>query len=337
MIRKFLGLGLCVAAPLCAAAESANEFMDRVLRAEKPTPGVFVQVHRTFTNGKAQKLTMSRDERGRSLYTILEPLQMQGWQTYDDGNSLQTLFPDRRFVQTRLWGSRQATLNPDLRLRLIEKNYKLSIDSGPKICGLLTTKITAVPRNSQLPKRTMYFRRGTTLLLRIDLAAKNKAPVTVFEILSQAPNTEPVEPPNTSGWKRETTWGPRPLGRPFQARAFAGITAVFPKSLPYGFELVDSWVNGRTQDTAFVLSRLTDGFVLVNLIQANPALGVYIDGAERATERGVLFVADGQAPSELLRDLLQAYTSSKPQALDEGTLRTDLHVSSLYDIPSRSL
>lgn len=305
-------------------AESPTEYLDRVLRAERLSPGVFIQQHRAFGGQKTQKVMVMRDGEGKSLITILEPLNLQGVQTFDSGRAMHTFFPDDKFVQIRNWGSEQARISPDLRLRLIQRNYKVQKSNGPKVAGLLTTKIVATPHSKDVPRRTIYFARGGTTLLKIELSL-GKQNTTVFEILSRSPFEGTVSAPSSTGWNRETTWGPKPLGNEKQTRVLTRITPIIPKSIPHGFEVVDSFYNGRDENNVFLITRLTDGFVLVNVMQGSPKVVPIMAGAEAIRSRTVSLVADGLAPPALLQSLLAPF--APPQSQSMGWEPTDFHRS----------
>ncbi|MBL8047054.1 MAG: hypothetical protein JNJ45_00075 [Chthonomonas sp.] len=326
-VRGLSGVLLTIL-PAILCAESPLEYLDRALRAERMTPGVFIQQHRNFAGQKTQKVMVMRDGEGQSLVTILEPLNLQGVQSFDTGREMHTYYPDSKQLIIRPWGSQQARVDPKMRMRLIERNYKVSSGKGPKVAGLLTTKITAQPVAKDVPRRTMYFARGSTNLLKIEVSL-GKQNSTIFETLSQSPYSGTLQPPASNGWDRATTWGPKPMGTDQQTRVLLRIAPVIPKTLPKGFEVVDSFYNGRDAESAFLITRVTDGLTLVTILQGQTKVMPTIPGTEQIKARGVSVIADGLAPAPLLTEILEAFSPTRAQS-PRGELATTANSYSQY-------
>lgn len=220
---------------------------------------------------KQVKLELSRE--GKSHLMVLQPLSREGIEIIDNGRTSTTLFPDQRMMMVQgspgLEGCDAA-----YRLSLVERNYRLRLESTTKVAGREASVVVAIPRNNDLEQRRFYIDSATGFLLRLDAVPPGSSrPITRREVRTVY---YPKEIPGAS-------FVPRPLGevrvvRMQQTRtsvssgnvtAVAGtgtpgddeLLPVFPKRpLAYGFAIQGIQVMPSSR-TPMIAYRVTDGIV----------------------------------------------------------------------------
>lgn len=304
-------LAICVIAGVALSwAQSGNTRNDlrRLLDGQTSVNATLVQrrflpeVDESFVvkvdTGKVQGMRVS----------ILSPLSNQGITSIDDMKELRTYYPDRKtiVVQTSPNIFRPSL---DARMRLIDRNYTVSSGGTSTILGRRTSIIVVTPKNEDMYVRRMWVDQKVPLLLRYEMNEKGEKPFTLVETLSIDLDTHPAN----SKFKFDTTrdvriqraWGPETIKDMKFAAAAVGFQPRIPSTVPYGFSIISKQLVG-SEANPIVGLRLTDGMAQVTLYQwlASKHTQAPMESKPQAKNReGVQFLAAGDAPAEVLREL----------------------------------
>ncbi len=218
--------------------------------------------------GGTLQIKLERAEDGFERQTILQPLSMQGVTTVDDGTRWMTLWPDERRVlqqeSPRLW---QA--DPEDRIRLADRNYRLTITSEDQIAGRRVLCVSAVPRAKEMATRRYYVDERTAFILRNERVDEDGEVVTLLDTkVISFPREIPkcCEMLATTGMRVIERAPPKSLKSLASVKAVVGFEPVFPKTLPFGFVIHEKQLVGG-EGRRLVAVRLTDGLVTATVYE----------------------------------------------------------------------
>lgn len=269
-------------------------------------------------SGGTMQIKLEQSEDGFERQTILQPLSMQGVSTVDDGKRWMTLWPDERRVlrqdSPRLW---QA--DPSDRIRMADRNYRLTITSEDRIAGRRALCVSAVPRAKEMATRRYYLDERTGFILRSERVEED-GQVTVLQDTKAISFPDEIpkccEMFSSKGVRVMERTSPMALKPGASTRSLVGFEPVLPRSLPFGFVIHEKQIIGD-ENRRFVAVRITDG--LVNATIYEYRAGSEGRGRSSSDERreagGVSFRVVGELTSTAKSQILSRFLKEAEQAL----------------------
>lgn len=265
-----------------------------------------------------QQLKIEQSRNGCSRYTVLRPLRYQGIESVDDGTKAVTYLPDSKVVLVQD-SSRRESCRAQERLRMAEKNYRLTVEASPEIAGRKTVCVVAAPKSDTLEKRLFYLDAETAYLLRFETVSTTGATLLKFDTKTVSYPAEIIQPAmllqpagtSTVKCDRQVALSSNPSSQ-------VGFDPLLPKRLPYGFKVQESRVT-KSESWKAVVVRVTDGLVRATVYEWKPESGSR-EGEELAPDRSVLdtrgirllLVSDMPKPAR--EGILRAFAATNAQA-----------------------
>lgn len=278
-------------------------------------------------SGGIMQLKLEQSEDGFERQTILQPLSMQGVSTVDDGKRWMTLWPDERRVlrqdSPRLW---QA--DPEDRIRLADRNYRLTITSEDRIAGRRALCVSAVPRSKEMATRRYYLDERTGFILRSELVDENGEVVLLQDTKAISfPDDIPkcCEMISSKGMRVMERTSPMALKPGASTRSLVGFEPVLPGNLPFGFVIHAKQIIGD-ENRRYVAVRITDGLVSATIYQYKSDGDERKRGSsdERREAAGVGFRVVGELTSAAKSQILSRFLKEAEQALGPSSELRDL-------------
>lgn len=320
LARASRNLGLLPAAvlPLWLWGPTANplDLLSRTFQNHRKTPLEMVQVKRPLFEQEEVTLRVAIDSGRKMRVDVLRPLVHEGVVSVDDGKTLKTYYPDqnRTISQASPMIRQQNNAN---RLKLIESNYSLSADAGPRIAGRPTFQILLRPKNGKLPGQAIFVDEEKFLPLRIlaDFENRQRATIldTVFVKYGRPARSIRFSVPEGKGVQSQKAWGPVYITDPKASASSLKFTPHIPKKLPYGFTVQSMALQGSPSKPVLAVT-LTDGLLSTNIFLWSKALHAGVNPISRDPlfERdGVFLAVYGDSPPALANTLLSSFVFEK--------------------------
>lgn len=312
MNRKLIPFGCCVMIAGVSHAQSGLDLLKQSFDRRSSVAGSLIQ-WRTVKAADNLKLMakIEMDGLGNTRSTILQPLRAQGQVTLDNGTILQVIQPDQKaFMQMPSLAPKPAMMAE--RIRLISKNYVLSVDKGPDIAGRKTVQINAKPRSKFLPSRRIFLDSRTTYVLRVEMFGEKEVESMLDTVSADfAKGSLPqltLERPSDFS---KLTISPSPSFKSTrEATKKAGLDNVIPEQLPMGFAIEKVELSSFAGQKDAVVVRITDGLLSLTAYQFKDSgksfsFGNNFKGLTRRIGEQV-FVFTGEAPEAVISRLADA-------------------------------
>lgn len=309
----------CLAAQ--AAADTPEEMLKRWFDQCHRISATVLQTQRVgFREPMMIQIRVQSDGKGRSRSTILQPLRLQGIETFDDGRISITIHPDKQqpIVRPSPHAYQCATSR---RMALIRRNYALRFDDPVQVAGRRATVIVATPREESLPVRRFALDENTALLLRAEQTFRATdfglvLDTKVVQLASGEASIAIQMPSVDDATVKRDSW-PRPFRTGAEARKLLGFEPSIPENLPYGFSIEARHAIGEPDEVVAAI-RLSDGFNYVTVYQWTGDRRRRMAPDPQAIDgRGVHFAVRGDLSTTLQRRILEAFVQS--QAREAGT------------------
>ena len=256
------------------------------------------------------QVKIDQSKEGRTRVTTLQPLNMQGVTSVDDGQTWSTYFPDERRLLEQD-SPRLGLGNPRERLEHAARNYSFRSTSGETVAGRRTIAILAVPVHEELPVRRYSLDTERNFMLRMETIAEGRTrrvmdtksitfspefDVRLFEIKPMGEvRVIRLDPPSEIRSSRH-------------ARATLGFRPAFPDELPFGFAIRNKHLSSN-QDVSFVAVRITDGLITATVYQWS-ATRSEVPWPKARKDRevdGIRFRLVGDLPESVMSRLLDTF------------------------------
>lgn len=333
LARASKNLGFIPAAifPIWLWGPSANplDLLSRTFQNHRRSSLEMVQVKRPFFEQEEVTLRVAIDPARKMRVDVLRPLVHEGVVSVDDGKTLKTYYPDQN--RTVAQGS-PLLRKPDNagRLKLIESNYTLSADAGPRVAGRPTFQILLRPKNQSLPGQAIFVDEEKFLPLRIQADIERQQRVTILDTIfvryGRPGRNIKFSVPEGKGVETVKAWGPIYIDDPKKEASRLGFSPQIPSRLPFGFTVQSMALQG-SQSKPVLAVTLTDGLLSTNIFLWSKALHGRTNPISRDPlfERdGVFFAVYGDSPPQLARTLLSVFVIEKRATalLSDGTGNT---------------
>lgn len=325
--RKIVSIGFCslLLASSCSA-QSGIELLKQSFDRRSSVAGSLIQ-WRTVKSADDLKLMakVEMDGLGNTRSTILQPLRAQGQVTLDNGTLLAVIQPDQKaFMQMPSLAQKPPALAE--RLRLIERNYSLSVVKGPEVAGRKTNLIQAKPKSRFLPSRRIFLDARTTYVLRVEMLLEREVESlldTVSAEFSKSPLPElTLEAP--SGFSRMVI-SPSPSFKTVRdAAKKAGLENVMPEQLAMGFAIEKVELSSFVGQKNAIVVRMTDGLLSMTAYQfkdagKNFSFGENFKGITRRVGEQ-MFVFTGEAPESVISRMADLCVGRREGLLPQSEL-----------------
>jgi hypothetical protein len=268
---------------------------------------------RTSEGKERRQIEVEQTRSGKSRRTVILPIEEQGTEFVDDGLRCSKYCPDTgkvEIVDSHRSGTGSGEFAPQTLAILAGLNYSLQSGAPAKVAGRPATVVTATPLHKELPKRRFFIDSQTAYLLRLETTDEDGRFSIRFDTLSV------VYPPMI----QEPRVDPRILAAGQTSFAAAGVkrlrfNPVMPRKLPLGFVCVCA--EPFCKDGGSIAVRFTDGIIRGSVYEWRPSAGETAPGldSEWADNGGIRFLVLVEAPSQVRRQILQAFLSEPPTRL----------------------
>ncbi len=320
LARASRNLGLLPAAifPLWLWGPTANplDLLSRTFQNHRRTSLEMVQVKRPFFEQEEVTLRVAIDPARRMRVDVLRPLVHEGVVSVDDGKTLKTYYPDLNRTVSQVSPVLRKPDNAG-RLKLIETNYTLSADAGPRVAGRPTFQILLKPKNRSLPGQAIFVDEEKFLPLRIlaDIEEDQRVTIldTVFVRYGRPSRSIRFSVPEGKGIQTQKAWGPVYIKDPSDEADSLGFSPQIPKRLPFGFTVQSMALQGSPTKPVLAIT-LSDGLLSTNIFLWSKAVHGRVNPISRDPlfERdGVFFAVYGDSPPQLARTLLSVFVIEK--------------------------
>ncbi len=317
--------------PLWLWGSSANplDLLSRTFQNHRKSSLEMVQVKRPFFEQEEVTLRVAIDPARKMRVDVLRPLVHEGVISVDDGRTLKTYYPDQNRTVSQ---SSPLLRKPDNagRLKLIESNYTLTADPGPRVAGRPTFQILLRPKNQSLPGQAIFVDEEKFLPLRIqaDTARQERVTIldTVFVRYGRPARSIRFSVPEGKDVDLVKAWGPVYVNDLNKEASGLGFIPQIPKRLPYGFTVQSMALQGSKAKPVLAVT-LTDGLLSTNIFLWSKVVHGRTNPISRDPlfERdGVFFAVYGDSPPQLARTLLSVFVIEKRATalLPDGTGNT---------------
>ncbi len=239
-------------------------------------PGFGVNVVATLVqrapSGAYQTFEVIRARDGKVRFRVLQPAQVLGTITVDDGERNRTYRPHQRVLmdQASMLRERQSARQ---RVALAERNYIISVTGERRVAGRIAVVVTAKPRHAGIDERRYAFDPRTGFPLRLDTVDASGEATMAFEVrsLSYPKNltSESFELRTPNEVKYIQYPRPVPVPTKAEARRKVGFTPRLPTTLPFGFRVRGMLVD-TTREWKRLAVRISDGLVHATVYQWLP-------------------------------------------------------------------
>jgi hypothetical protein len=308
------------------SAQSGIELLKQSFDRRSSVAGSLIQ-WRTVKSADDLKLMakVEMDGLGNTRSTILQPLRAQGQVTLDNGTFLSIIQPDQKaFMQMPSLSQKPPALAE--RLRLIERNYSLTVAKGPEVAGRKTHLIQAKPKSRFLPGRRIYLDARTTYVLRVEMLLEREVESlldTVSAEFSKGPLPE-LNLERPSGFSRLVI-SPSPSFKTVRdAAKKAGLENIMPEQLGMGFAIEKVELSSFVGQKNAIVVRMTDGLLSMTAYQFRDAgksfsFGDNFKGISRRVGEQ-MFVFTGEAPEAVILRMADACVGRREGLLPQAEL-----------------
>lgn len=244
---------------------------------------------------------MVRDERGRMRTSILQPEALRGNAILDDGRRMSVRLDKEKLVMIQD-SPALAEGNVEARIELIRKNYRLSLNPGPRTFDRSTVVLEAKARWRGIDSRRYLLDAATGYPLRHDIVTEtgvdNLFTTVAFRFAEDAPRG--TFRPFSSKGRQVVRYASATALKIADAKVRVGFEPAIPKDLPFGFRVSHVGLNDMPGWRSVVL-RASDGLVKASIYEwmSNPADAELKDARGRSigrrSGRTVMVVSDGSA------------------------------------------
>lgn len=242
---------------------------------------------------------MVRDTRGRMRSAIVAPAALAGNAILDDGKRMSVLVDREKLVMVQ--DSPALTEgDPEARVGLVRKNYRLSVAPGPRAFGRATVILDARARWNGIDSRRYRLDAATGYPLRHDVVSEagteNLFDTVALRFADRAPRG--TFRPFSRGGRQVVEYASVAALKPGEARTRAGFEPAVPRELPFGFRVSTIGINDAPGWRSVVV-RASDGLVKASVYEwmSNTADASLGDGQGRSVGRRggrtVMVVSDG--------------------------------------------
>lgn len=225
-------------------------------------------VEKPYRTGETMTIHVVYDTAGRRRTEILAPASIQGRIFVDDGETWTTYSPQSRVLKVH---AAPPDENLDMRMHLVQRNYRVEFDGKTTIAGRPALVIVATPRDPALRTQRFYVDATNSTPLKAE-SVDGIGGVTVQFAVRRigfpgrlAANA--FAPPNADGARRETGRSPLPIHDLDAAERQFGFRPAMPHHLPMGFRPLTMDVMDRDGESP-IGSRLSDGLAMVFVFQS---------------------------------------------------------------------
>jgi outer membrane lipoprotein-sorting protein len=260
-----------------------------------------------------QTVKMERSKAGKTRFTVLQPLRMQGIEKVDDGRKSLTYLPDSRTLveedSHRLEPSEAA-----MRIDLATRNYRLAITGKERVAGREAIVVTATPRTTGMAVRRYFLDEKHAYPLRMDTQLPEASRETIFDTKEiRFPATLDdrifaIHPP--AGTDRVRYEKPETMPDADTAARHMGFRPMVPRELPFGFRMTEMQVS-VTPTWKSLIIRMTDGLAFATLYQwkasSKERTAREVEGRTMHEVGGVRMLLVSELPEPMRRKMIQAF------------------------------
>lgn len=275
-----------------------------------------IVLQRGIRSDELRKVRLEQSKSGEIRFTVLSNGRSQGEVSFDDRQRVAIYLPSRKKLLV-LKSPRNPNWRGDRRLKLIEKNYRLVIDSAPRIASRKAICVIAVPKRPDIEKRRLYFDAKNGYLLRVERITQSMQRIVLQDTVEisfpERMDSLGLTPEMLNAEEIEHRDQDRDLEGD-EAERTLGFSPLSLSDYPYGFQVFDSKVIRRDHFRAKII-HLGDGLALVTIFQFAPDPSDPGPPGGRGDEvmaevRGVRVVVGGDAPESVRRRILNALVQS---------------------------
>ena len=244
---------------------------------------------------------VTRDAKGRMKTVLVRPDRIKGLMIIDDGERMIVVLPhDKRVLDQDSAARDEDAL--DKRLKLVRKNYRLSVEPGRETIGRRTVVLTARARHKGIDSRRYLLDAETGYPLRHDVMTESGTENLFDTVSISFPDSlkeDTFARPSTKGHQVSRYDAPQNFTAG-AGKARIGFEPVVPANLPFGFRITGTQLND-TPDWRSVVYHATDGLIKANVYEwmTSPSDAKLLSGGGRSIARKggrtVMVVADGSA------------------------------------------
>mgnify|MGYP000909057399 CR=1 FL=1 len=307
-------LPILAASLIAASAGAANDQaglteLKRLLTDQTAVNGVFVQRRLGYDGSETYVIKLEIARKFGTRFTILQPISSQGVTSIDDGKELRTYYPDTHSITIQP-SAVSFSVGLNERMKLIQKNYDVTLGRPVTIAGRRANLVELEPRSAAMPTRLMAIDQKQNALLRYELVSRTGSKTRLVDTIS----VEYASSDRTSSFKfdaprdtaTERMWGPKPFKDLKFAAAAVGFEPRIPASLPYGFTIQGQQLVGQ-ENAPFISIRVSDGMSMATIYQWDPSRfsGGPPQGlkGQHKDRFGIHFQVQGDAPRTVLAEL----------------------------------
>lgn len=299
-------------------ASSADHARDVLLKSMQRTFSVNVVaiiVQRDpGANGTYQRVKVERSADGKIRHTFLQPLQMQGMESVDDGDRCRVYLPDQKLLIDQDSPAKYPC-DLDRRMGFASQNYSFQIKGRSTVAGRSAVCVVATPRNREMESRRFYLDAETSYPLRMEAINSVGGQRIYFDTKdirypkSLASGLFKVQP--AAGIRTVKYRRPRSVD-PSGSAKLIGFTPVMPASLPLGFHVLETQIN-ETPEWRALAMRITDGLVHATVYQwkpnaRNPSIRA-MQGSSSMDRNGLRFLIVSELSPALREKLLFGFAA----------------------------
>lgn len=272
-------------------------------------------VRRSFWDEPATTLSITVRKGRGTITTVVYPTRYQGQAYIDNDIELSHYVPEDKTIYVRPSPSTFA-LGIDKTVSLLKKNYTVTLGQTTKRLEREVKTIVYKPNWSAMPPRKMVV-DAKIPVIHLYTAGKDDS-IKLLEALSVTetqPSKDPLRFENPRETRIKILWGPKKVTDPKYAAGMIGVQPRLPGVLPYGFVNYINQLVGQESAPALA-SRLSDGLCSVTVYQWRYQQGRRASFAELRPDyidqaNDIAFVAMGEAPSPILKELSRAVWAGK--------------------------
>ncbi len=254
---------------------SDSRAITKLLSVMRPQPMVNASAIVTKSAGPelpTQQLKLEQEQKGRTRWTVLAPLSMQGYQMLETDSRFTVYNPDSKTLTVQEMS--EKTDDSKQRIDLALQNYQIRFGQTVQIAGRKAVCVQAIPYNPSMAQRNYYIDAQEPFLLRLEIVESSKRRWVVRDTLS----VRYVEKFQSNVFQILTASDVRTLSDPGLARVtpqraavLFGSPLILPARFPAGFVLdgIEIPVGCTEGECENVTIRLSDGLVKATIYQYN--------------------------------------------------------------------
>lgn len=290
---------------------TASQALMRSFQGYRSTPLQMIQQRQPQFEEAPMVLKVVIDNRRRIRMDVVRPLIKEGVVAVDDGKEMRTYHPDLQVLQVSE-SPLISTPTPIQRARLLEANYTLDLENGPRVAGRSTFQLHLRPRHERLEEQVLFLDREKFTTLRVEARDGGEIRVLTDTLhIEYSSNSASFNPPSGTTVVKEPR--PVPLERFREGPAKLGFKPLLPRRLPFGFQTQSSFVIGAA-DRPYLRVRVSDGLLTGSVYQWSSRIqgGRHPAGLNPMYSRGgVNFAVYGELPPDVARTVLSTFVLEK--------------------------